>query len=260
MNITKKEKIQSNIEARTVSSVACLTLCCQSDSVLTPLSQKKDMSENVCLRWNENKTKNCITSSNVEYGNDFSDVTLVSGDGVEVDAPKVIMAASIPDKFLEGHSGERPFPCTQCPLSFDGNIDLQKHLISHCGTIVEPLWIVEMFFCGYCTTNCASGLVDEKSKKENIFLDLQKKKDMFLKGLPVVKKRTKEEKAFLQSQMDQLKRMKMCFLKEKKTLQSGKERSKIFRMKLSEEEKEQKRKIDALRKKNARNSKKNKEA
>ena len=97
MNITKKEKIQSNIEARNVSSVACLTLCCQSDSVLTPLSQKKDMSENVCLRWNENKTKNCITSSNVEYGNDFSDVTLVSGDGVEVDAPKVIMAASIPD-------------------------------------------------------------------------------------------------------------------------------------------------------------------
>ena len=58
---------------------------------------------------------------------------------------------------------------------------------------MEPLWIVEMFFCGYCTTNCASGLVDEKSKKENIFLDLQKRKICFSRDFQWSKREPKKK-------------------------------------------------------------------
>ena len=52
------------------------------------------MSEKLCLKWNDfqENIKNGFGSLREE--NDFADVTLVCGDGEQVEAHKVILAAS----------------------------------------------------------------------------------------------------------------------------------------------------------------------
>ena len=54
------------------------------------------MSEKLCLQWNDfqENTKNAL--GNLREDNDFADVTLASDDGQQVDAHKVILAASSP--------------------------------------------------------------------------------------------------------------------------------------------------------------------
>ena len=54
------------------------------------------MSEKLCLKWNDfqENIKNGFGSLREE--NDFADVTLVCGDGEQVEAHKVILAASSP--------------------------------------------------------------------------------------------------------------------------------------------------------------------
>jgi len=54
------------------------------------------MSEKLCLQWNDFQENIKNTFGNLREDNDFSDVTLASEDGQQVEAHKVILAASSP--------------------------------------------------------------------------------------------------------------------------------------------------------------------
>ena len=54
------------------------------------------MSEKLCLQWNDFQENIKSAFGNLRVDNDFVDVTLVSEDGQQVEAHKVILAASSP--------------------------------------------------------------------------------------------------------------------------------------------------------------------
>ena len=54
------------------------------------------MSEKLCLQWNDFKDSVKIAFGNLREDTDFSDVTLACEDGQQVEAHKVILAASSP--------------------------------------------------------------------------------------------------------------------------------------------------------------------
>ena len=68
------------------------------------------MSEKLCLQWNDfqNNIKNAFR--NLREDNDFADVTLASEDGQQVEAHKVVLAASSPtfQKLLAGNKHPHP--------------------------------------------------------------------------------------------------------------------------------------------------------
>ena len=68
------------------------------------------MSEKLCLQWNDFQENIKNTFGNLREDNDFSDVTLASEDGQQVEAHKVILAASSPtfQKLLRGNKHPHP--------------------------------------------------------------------------------------------------------------------------------------------------------
>ena len=54
------------------------------------------MSEKLCIQWNDFQDNIKIAFGNLREDNDFADVTLACEDGQQVEAPKVILAASSP--------------------------------------------------------------------------------------------------------------------------------------------------------------------
>ena len=54
------------------------------------------MSEKLCLQWNDFKDNVISAYENISENNDFSDVTLACGDGEQLEAHRVILAASSP--------------------------------------------------------------------------------------------------------------------------------------------------------------------
>ena len=54
------------------------------------------MSEKLCLQWNDFKENVQTAFSSLRADNDFTDVTLASEDGQQVEAHRVILAASSP--------------------------------------------------------------------------------------------------------------------------------------------------------------------
>ena len=59
-------------------------------------NQSKGMSEKLCLQWNDFQENIKIAFGNLREDNDFADVTLACEDGQQVEAHKVILAASSP--------------------------------------------------------------------------------------------------------------------------------------------------------------------
>ena len=55
-----------------------------------------NMSEKLCLQWNDFQENIKSAFVNLKKDNDFTDVTLACGDGEQVEAHKVILAASSP--------------------------------------------------------------------------------------------------------------------------------------------------------------------
>ena len=68
------------------------------------------MSEKLCLQWNDFQENIKTAFGNLREDNDFADVTLVSEDGQQVEAHKVILAASSPtfQKLLGGNKHPHP--------------------------------------------------------------------------------------------------------------------------------------------------------
>ena len=54
------------------------------------------MSEKLCVQWNDLQDNIKIAFANLREDNDFANVTLVCEDGQQVEAHKVILAASSP--------------------------------------------------------------------------------------------------------------------------------------------------------------------
>ena len=54
------------------------------------------MSEQICLQWNDFKENITSAFENLKKDDDFTDVTLACEDGEQVEAHKVILAASSP--------------------------------------------------------------------------------------------------------------------------------------------------------------------
>ena len=54
------------------------------------------MSEKLCLQWNDFKDNVISAYENIRENNDFADVTLACGDGEQLEAHRVILAASSP--------------------------------------------------------------------------------------------------------------------------------------------------------------------
>ena len=55
-----------------------------------------NMSEKLCLRWNEYQDNIKSSFGNLRDDNDFADVTLACDDGQQLEAHKVILASSSP--------------------------------------------------------------------------------------------------------------------------------------------------------------------
>jgi len=54
------------------------------------------MSEKLCLKWNDFQENVNAAFGNLREDNEFADVTLASEDGQQIEAHKVILAASSP--------------------------------------------------------------------------------------------------------------------------------------------------------------------
>ena len=69
-----------------------------------------NMSEKLCLQWNDFQDNIKIAFGNLREDNDFADVTLACEDGQQVEAHKVILAASSPffQKLLERNRHPHP--------------------------------------------------------------------------------------------------------------------------------------------------------
>ena len=61
------------------------------------------MSEKLCLQWNDFQANIKSAFENLRNDNDFTDVTLACEDGQQVEAHKVILAASSFQKLLRGN-------------------------------------------------------------------------------------------------------------------------------------------------------------
>merc|ERR1711997_974887 len=57
---------------------------------------KTEMSEKLCLKWNDFQDITITAFGSLRNDNDFSDITLACEDGEQVEAHKVILAASSP--------------------------------------------------------------------------------------------------------------------------------------------------------------------
>ena len=68
------------------------------------------MSEKLCLQWNDFQDNIKRAFGSLREDNDFSDVTLACEGGQQVEAHKVILAASSPffQKLLGGHKHPHP--------------------------------------------------------------------------------------------------------------------------------------------------------
>ena len=66
----------------------------ESQSVL--MFQTSNMSEKLCLKWNDFQENVNAAFGNLREDNEFADVTLASEDGQQIEAHKVILAASSP--------------------------------------------------------------------------------------------------------------------------------------------------------------------
>ena len=68
------------------------------------------MSEKLCLQWNDFQENIKSAFGNLRGDNDFTDVTLACEDGQQVEAHKVILAASSPffQKLLGRNKHPRP--------------------------------------------------------------------------------------------------------------------------------------------------------
>ena len=68
------------------------------------------MSEKLCLQWNDFKENAISAFGSLKDDQDFSDVTLVCEDGQQVEAHKVILAASSPffQNLLKRHKHPHP--------------------------------------------------------------------------------------------------------------------------------------------------------
>ena len=66
----------------------------ESQSVL--MFQTSSMSEKLCLKWNGFQENVNAAFGNLREDNEFADVTLASEDGQQIEAHKVILAASSP--------------------------------------------------------------------------------------------------------------------------------------------------------------------
>ena len=66
------------------------------NSTDVPMSNSENMSEKLCLKWNDFKENVLSVFGNLRDDKDFSDVTLAFEDGKQVEAHKVILAGSSP--------------------------------------------------------------------------------------------------------------------------------------------------------------------
>ena len=68
------------------------------------------MSEKLCLQWNDFKANTNSAFGRLRDDKGFSDVTLACGDGQQMEAHKVILAASSPffEKILQ--KNKHPYP------------------------------------------------------------------------------------------------------------------------------------------------------
>ena len=66
----------------------------ESQSVL--MFQTSSMSEKLCLKWNDFQENVNAAFGNLREDNEFADVTLACEDGQQIEAHKVILAASSP--------------------------------------------------------------------------------------------------------------------------------------------------------------------
>ena len=60
------------------------------------MNQRHKMSEKLCIQWNEFQENIKSAFGSLREDNDFTDVTLACEDGQQVEAHKVILAASSP--------------------------------------------------------------------------------------------------------------------------------------------------------------------
>ena len=72
--------------------------------------QRIKMSEKLCLQWNDFQDNIKIAFGNLREDKDFADVTLACEDGQQVEAHKVILAASSPffQKLLRRNKHPQP--------------------------------------------------------------------------------------------------------------------------------------------------------
>ena len=79
-------------------------------SYISVCSTNQTMSEKLCLQWNDFKDNIETSFKNLREETDFADVTLASEDGEQVDAHKVVLAASSPifQKMLKRNQNTHP--------------------------------------------------------------------------------------------------------------------------------------------------------
>ena len=68
------------------------------------------MSERLCIKWNDFKDNAINEIANLRAHTDFTDVTLASADGKQIDAHKVILCAASPffQNLLKGNKHAHP--------------------------------------------------------------------------------------------------------------------------------------------------------
>ena len=91
------------------------------------------MSEKLCLQWNDFQDNIKIAFGNLREDNDFADVTLACEDGQQVEAHKVILAASSP--FFQNLLKTNQHPH---PLIFMRNVSFEN-----LGAIIDYLYLGE---------------------------------------------------------------------------------------------------------------------
>ena len=71
------------------------------------------MAEKLCLRWNDFKSNVHSAFGNLRDDKEFTDVTLACEDGQQMEAHKVILAASSPffEKMLQRNKHPHPLIC-----------------------------------------------------------------------------------------------------------------------------------------------------